>query len=117
MPHHGSSPAAVQATDGRRQSKDFERQTLRSVSPQACGGPHGDAPDGSLSKYPWPAPPGGGQPLWTGQGFRVGERHCPVLSYAIATSGWTDELTSFHEDTAGCSHPIDRASRRTRSAN
>jgi SAM-dependent methyltransferase len=33
------------------------------------------------------------------------------LSYAIATSGWTDELTRFHEGTAGAHHPIDRASR------
>ena len=32
--------------------------------------------------------------------------------YGIGTSGWTDELTSFHEDTAGANHPIDRASRR-----
>jgi SAM-dependent methyltransferase len=34
-----------------------------------------------------------------------------VLAYGIADSGWTDDLTHFHEDTAGSNHPIDRASR------
>jgi ubiquinone/menaquinone biosynthesis C-methylase UbiE len=35
----------------------------------------------------------------------------PVLEYVCGSSGWTDELTTFHEDTAGEDHPIDRASR------
>jgi len=35
-----------------------------------------------------------------------------VLGYSVGVSGWTDDLTSFHEEAAGSSHPIDRASRR-----
>jgi ubiquinone/menaquinone biosynthesis C-methylase UbiE len=34
-----------------------------------------------------------------------------VLSYSVGESGWTDDLTSFHEATAGADHFIDRASR------
>jgi SAM-dependent methyltransferase len=33
------------------------------------------------------------------------------LSYQASQSGWTDDLTVFHEDMAGSSHPMDRASR------
>ena len=51
-------------------------------------------------------------PAWTGQGFRVGEKLESVLSYAINDSGWTDELTDFHETSAGEFHYIDIASRR-----
>jgi ubiquinone/menaquinone biosynthesis C-methylase UbiE len=66
-----------------------------------------------MLEYPWPsALPGSERPLWTGHGFRVGSQHHAVLSYTVGSSGWTGELTSFHEDTAGCNHPIDRASRR-----
>ena len=36
----------------------------------------------------------------------------PVLSYDTTKSGWTDELTSFHQDTAGDDHYIDIASRK-----
>jgi len=62
--------------------------------------------------FPWPTLPGECQPpVWTGHGFSTssGLRH--VLAYAVAESGWTDDLTIFHEDTAGSNHPIDRASR------
>jgi SAM-dependent methyltransferase len=56
---------------------------------------------------------GGLQPIWTGAGFRVGERTCAVLDYEAGTSGWSEELTEFHEATAGDgAHPIDVASRR-----
>ncbi len=51
-------------------------------------------------------------PVWTGRGFRVGQQEVPVLSYEAGPSGWTDQLTAFHEDTAGDSHFIDLASRR-----
>ena len=64
--------------------------------------------------YPfrWPIPPlATVEPVWTGCGFRVGGQHCPVLSYTVGSSGWSDDLTTFHEDTAGSDHPIDRASR------
>ena len=49
---------------------------------------------------------------WDGSGFRVGDEKIPILSYETSSSGWTDDLTSFHENTAGNSHFIDRASRR-----
>jgi ubiquinone/menaquinone biosynthesis C-methylase UbiE len=42
----------------------------------------------------------------------VDGQELPVLAYETSTSGWTDELTSFHEDTAGDNHSIDIASRR-----
>jgi SAM-dependent methyltransferase len=51
-------------------------------------------------------------PNWTGQGFQVGDHILPILSYEARTSGWTDDLTTFHENTAGDSHFIDLASRR-----
>jgi SAM-dependent methyltransferase len=62
--------------------------------------------------YPWPKVPGvEAQPVWTGRGFRVGDRAVAVLSFAAAESGWSDDLTTFHEESAGGSHPIDVASR------
>ncbi len=62
--------------------------------------------------YPWPVPPGAsGPPTWTGHGFRVGREVVPVLSFPPSRSGWTDELTAFHEENAGPDHFIDRASR------
>jgi SAM-dependent methyltransferase len=50
--------------------------------------------------------------VWTGAGFRVGGERRPLLAYAVGDSGWTDDLTTFHEDNAGSDHFIDRASRR-----
>jgi SAM-dependent methyltransferase len=50
--------------------------------------------------------------VWTGNGFRVGSQVVPMLSYTVGSSGWTDDLTAFHEDNAGSDHFIDRASRR-----
>ncbi len=51
-------------------------------------------------------------PHWTGRGFQIGDRILPILSYDPGSSGWTDDLTTFHENTAGGSHFIDLASRR-----
>jgi ubiquinone/menaquinone biosynthesis C-methylase UbiE len=59
-----------------------------------------------------PLPGGTSAPVWTGQAFRIGDRETAILSYETGESGWTDELTSFHEGTAGEDHYIDRASRR-----
>ncbi len=42
----------------------------------------------------------------------MGNRETSLLSYEIGKSGWTDELTTFHENTAGDDHYMDRASRR-----
>ena len=51
-------------------------------------------------------------PHWTGRGFQIGDRILSILSYEAGASGWTDDLTVFHENTAGNSHFIDIASRR-----
>lgn len=69
-----------------------------------------------MSSFPFALPPlpeSAATPLWTGRGFQVGAKLEPVLSYAIANdSGWTDDLTDFHESAAGDRHYIDVASRR-----
>src|SRR5580700_4919390 len=66
----------------------------------------------STSQFAWPAIDGV-HPIWTGRGFDVAGRRCTVLDYEAGESGWSDELTRFHEDTAGeGTHPIDVASRR-----
>ena len=66
----------------------------------------------STAVYPWPSMPGTTeQPTWTGRGFRVGDSVVPVLKFAPADSGWTPDLTTFHEESAGGRHPIDVASR------
>ena len=63
--------------------------------------------------YPWPVPRGHtSAPIWTGHGFRIDEQEVPLLSYAVEASGWTDELTAFHEDGGGAGHFMNRASRR-----
>ena len=71
----------------------------------------------SVSPSPFPVafPPLAGStetPMWTGRAFCIGEHEVPILSYEVGESGWTNELTTFHEDTAGEDHYIDRASRR-----
>ncbi|MEK7404282.1 MAG: class I SAM-dependent methyltransferase [Acidobacteriota bacterium] len=59
-----------------------------------------------------PVPPGYfARPVWTGNGFRIGDAILRVLSYGGEPAGWTDELTQVHEDVAGEDHYIDRASR------
>jgi SAM-dependent methyltransferase len=50
-------------------------------------------------------------PIWTGHGFQIGDQIVPVLSYGGEQSGWNDDLTLLHEDTAGSNHFIDLASR------
>jgi SAM-dependent methyltransferase len=55
---------------------------------------------------------GAAAPVWTGRMFRIGDNETAILSYEVGRSGWTDELTSFHEDTVGRDHYIERASRR-----
>ncbi len=64
-----------------------------------------------LASFPWPAPPGAPRPVWTGRGFQLEGQRTSVLSYETGRSGWTDDLTAFHEETAGSDHPIDVASR------
>src|SRR5438132_13742012 len=67
----------------------------------------------TLPLYPWPKLPGCEEiPAWTGRGFRLGQKQYRVLGYGVNHSNWTDELTTFHEESAGDRHFIDRASRR-----
>lgn len=59
-----------------------------------------------------PPPPGfDDRPLWTGHGFALGSTIVPVLEYSENFAGWSDDLTSLHEEVAGADHPIDLASR------
>jgi SAM-dependent methyltransferase len=67
----------------------------------------------SDARFPWPSPTEGGPPpVWTGHGFELGGVRVPVMSYGVGASGWSDDLTSMHENLAGAAHPIDVASRR-----
>jgi len=59
-----------------------------------------------------PQGPGKPNPQWMGNGFQVGNNICRVLEYSSNDMGWSDDLTSLHEDAAGSDHFIDRASRR-----
>ncbi len=59
-----------------------------------------------------PLPGSNESPVWNGRGFRIGDKTTAIMSYDVGSSGWTDALTTFHEDTAGEDHYIDRASRR-----
>lgn len=61
--------------------------------------------------FAWPIPEGHKTVAWTGRGFEVDGKKAPVLSFATGDSGWTDDLTTLHEDAAGADHPIDLASR------
>src|ERR1035438_4937193 len=66
-----------------------------------------------MTQFPFPPPPGCSQPpVWAGNGFQVDGKPRGVLAYNTGASGWSDELTDFHEDVAGENHYIDIASRR-----
>ena len=70
------------------------------------------ASDSELS-FEWPPSYHGLSPAWTGRGFLVGAQAQALLDYEAGDSGWSEELTLFHEDAAGeGTHPIDVASRR-----
>jgi SAM-dependent methyltransferase len=62
--------------------------------------------------FPWPPLPGTAEkPVWNGRGFAVAGRALPFLAYSDERSGWTGELTAFHEAHGGQAHAIDVASR------
>jgi SAM-dependent methyltransferase len=64
-------------------------------------------------RFPWPSlTDGGPRPAWTERGFEIEGARVPVVSYGVGASGWSDGLTTMHEDVAGAAHPIDVASRR-----
>jgi len=63
---------------------------------------------------PFDLPPviqGGPSPIWENNGFRIGDQFTTVAEYSSHARGWSDNLTIFHEETAGGSHFIDHASR------
>jgi SAM-dependent methyltransferase len=69
--------------------------------------------DHTIFPIAFPPPEGTAEvPLWNGRGFSIGQVESAVLAYEVGSSGWTDGLTVFHEETAGEDHYIDRASRR-----
>ncbi len=51
-------------------------------------------------------------PIWDGKNFRVGDARLPILEYSENLSGWSEDLTTLHEDASGKAHPIDIASRK-----
>lgn len=68
---------------------------------------------GPSAQLLFPSPVGSPDPcVWDGSAFHVDGRQLSVLSYRVDASGWTDELTAFHEEIAGDNHYIDIASRR-----
>jgi SAM-dependent methyltransferase len=50
-------------------------------------------------------------PVWTGRGFKLASSVIPLLEYSENFAGWSDDLTTLHEEAAGDAHPIDLASR------
>ena len=63
--------------------------------------------------FKFPIPPGyHDDPVWTGNGFKIGSENVSVLQYNACDAGWTADLTEFHETEADRgNHYIDRASR------
>ena len=69
--------------------------------------------EGMMIPFDLPTPKGYSvPPKWDGQNFILGDDIEPVLEYSENFEGWTDELSSLHEDAVGDGHPIDFASRR-----
>lgn len=50
-------------------------------------------------------------PQWEGNRFKIGNEFTNVLQYSVNNLGWNDDLTHFHEESAGDQHFIDKASR------
>jgi SAM-dependent methyltransferase len=62
--------------------------------------------------FPLPVPAGCSDfPVWDGQAYVFDGKCTPVLEYSENFAGWSDDLTTLHEEAAGDSHPIDQASR------
>jgi SAM-dependent methyltransferase len=65
-----------------------------------------------VADFPWPKLKNGGlRPRWNGKSFKVGRKSRGLLCYGVNEACWDENLTRFHEATAGSDHPIDRASR------
>jgi SAM-dependent methyltransferase len=88
------------------------RESYVRVAPALSSDMSAPSPSAVRPQFPWPVV-GGEHPIWTGNGFRVGGERHGVLDYEAGESGWSEDLTQFHEDVAGEGHhPIDVASRR-----
>lgn len=61
-------------------------------------------------KFP-PIDQGPNSPTWNGQSFILNGKSYSILEYSENFSGWSDDLTLMHEDSAGAVHPIDVMSR------
>jgi len=62
--------------------------------------------------FPLPIPEGHfDAPRWDGSAFVCGNQRLSVLEYSENFAGWSDDLTSLHEESAGDCHPMDLASR------
>ena len=69
------------------------------------------AHNSTTPSFDWPLLEGS-RPVWAGDRFIVDGRSCHVLDYDGGASGWSEDLTLFHEAVAGeGDHPIDIASR------
>src|SRR5690349_15021904 len=66
-----------------------------------------------MSKFPsFPPPPeASSPPVWTGSGFLVDNKKGRILRFEVGSSGWSDELTLFHEHIDDEDHYMNRASR------
>ncbi len=64
-------------------------------------------------EFKFPTPPGYlEEPVWTGDGFQIGEEKVQILKYTQCSSGWDASLTEFHEkEVEAGDYYIDRASR------
>lgn len=63
--------------------------------------------------FNFPAPAGVSEsPIWDGRDFILSGQRTPVLEYSENFAGWSDDLTTLHEEASGDSHPIDLASRK-----
>jgi SAM-dependent methyltransferase len=51
------------------------------------------------------------RPIWNGHEFLIGNSRHQVLEYSENFAGWSNDLTSLHEEVSGDNHPIDVASR------
>jgi SAM-dependent methyltransferase len=65
---------------------------------------------GAVLALPHPADPSR-TVRWTGEAFDLDGSAVRVLAYAVAPSGWSEELTRLHEEVGGSDHFIDIASR------
>jgi ubiquinone/menaquinone biosynthesis C-methylase UbiE len=66
-----------------------------------------------LIDFPWPKTPQSDlRPQWDGKTFHVDSVETRFLSYSVADSAWSHDLTEMHETEVATTHPITILSRR-----